>query len=364
MRLLITTDTVGGVWRFSQELAKGLLEAGDSVALVSFGHPMSWAQRAECLWIAARWGERFRYDSANVSLEWMQENENCFHKGELVLQQVAMEFRAELLHSNQFCYGAAKLGIPTIITAHSDVLSWACSCRGGLLEDSTWLTRYRTLVQRGLDGASTVMAPTRWMLDALGGGFRVPDERYVIANGRTIAAVPAKRRKLQAVTAGRLWDEAKDVALLGHVHSPFSVVVAGEIQGESSDFATLKNVEFFGSLREDEMLRLFAESSVYVCTSHYEPFGLAPLEAALAGCAVLARDIGSLHEVWQDSAIYFNNAHQLSAILTGLAERPALLYEAQERACQKAQLYTRERMTSAYRALYSHVLAKEHACVA
>jgi glycosyltransferase involved in cell wall biosynthesis len=112
------------------------------------------------------------------------------------------------------------------------------------------------------------------------------------------------------------------------------------------------------------MLRLFAESSMYVCTSRYEPFGLAPLEAALAGCAVVARDIGSLREVWQDSAIYFSNAHQLSGILTKLAERPALLHEAQERAWQQAQLYTRERMKSAYRALFSHVLAKEHACVA
>ena len=103
MRLLITTDTVGGVWRFTQELVKGLLEAGDSVALVSFGRPMSWSQRAECLWIAARWGERFSFDSTKIPLEWMQENESCFYKGELVLKQVAREFRAELLHSNQFC---------------------------------------------------------------------------------------------------------------------------------------------------------------------------------------------------------------------------------------------------------------------
>ena len=33
MRLLMTSDTVGGVWRFTQELTSGLLEAGDAVAL-------------------------------------------------------------------------------------------------------------------------------------------------------------------------------------------------------------------------------------------------------------------------------------------------------------------------------------------
>jgi glycosyltransferase involved in cell wall biosynthesis len=294
----------------------------------------------------------------------MQENESCFYDGELILKQVAMEVRAELLHSNQFCYGAAKLGIPVVVTAHSDVLSWAGACRSARLEDSKWLRRYGELVQCGLEHASVLTAPTNWMLQALRRSFRVPDETYAIANGRTIHAVRAKRRKLQAVTAGRLWDEAKDVALLGEVRSPFSLVVAGEIQGECSALASIRNVEFCGTLREDDVLRLFAESAVYICTSRYEPFGLAPLEAALAGCAVLAREIPSLREVWEDAAIYFNNARQLSTMLKELAERPALLYEAQERACRQAQLYTREQMTSTYRSLYAHVLAKEHACVA
>jgi glycosyltransferase involved in cell wall biosynthesis len=294
----------------------------------------------------------------------MLENEDCFYDGELVLKEVAREFRAELLHSNQFCYGAAKLRIPIIVTAHSDVLSWARACRGERLEESPWLRRYCELVQRGLEHATALTAPTDWMLQALRLSFHVPDETYAIANGRTIHAARAKKRRLQAVTAGRLWDEAKDVALLGEVRSPFRLVVAGEMQGNGSALASLRNVEFCGALREDEMLRLFAESAVYVCTSRYEPFGLAPLEAALAGCAVLVRDIASLREVWEDAAIYFNDAHELSAMLTELAERPALLCEAQEQACRRAQLYTREQMTSAYQALYAQVLAKEHACVA
>ena len=33
MRILMTTDTVGGVWTFTQELAGGLLEQGCAVAL-------------------------------------------------------------------------------------------------------------------------------------------------------------------------------------------------------------------------------------------------------------------------------------------------------------------------------------------
>ena len=40
------------------------------------------------------------------------------------------------------------------------------------------------------------------------------------------------------------------------------------------------------------------------CPARYEPFGLSPLEAALAGCALVLGDIPSLREVWGDAALY------------------------------------------------------------
>ena len=37
MRLLMTTDTVGGVWTFTKELTGGMLARGCEVTLVSLG---------------------------------------------------------------------------------------------------------------------------------------------------------------------------------------------------------------------------------------------------------------------------------------------------------------------------------------
>ena len=37
MRILLTADTVGGVWTYAQELAAGLVRRGVEVTLVSFG---------------------------------------------------------------------------------------------------------------------------------------------------------------------------------------------------------------------------------------------------------------------------------------------------------------------------------------
>src|SRR5207244_2858693 len=128
------------------------------------------------------------------------------------------------------CYGAAGLNIPTVVTAHSDVLSWARACRNQRLDDSEWLRQYCALVQRGLDEADAVAAPTEWMLRALAENFCLPEDKRVIANGRSIPVFDTGARVLRAVTVGRLWDEAKDVAVLGTVQSPMPLVVAGETE--------------------------------------------------------------------------------------------------------------------------------------
>lgn len=362
MRLLITTDTVGGVWRFALELTQGLLETGDAVALASFGRRMSAIQREECDRLKIEWGELFTYSDLEVPLEWMRDNECCFSDGAAALLQMAHGFGAQLLHSNQFCYGAAEIGVPKVVTAHSDVLSWARACKSGELERSSWLERYCSLVDKGLRGADAVTAPTAWMLDELGESFPSRPEGAVVPNGRTIVTPPARVRRLQAATVGRLWDEAKDIALLAKTTSPMPLVIAGETECESGHVAPLAGISIRGVLSDLEVLRLFGESAVYVCTSKYEPFGLAPLEAALCGCAVVARDIPSLREIWEDAALWFKNEKELSAILTRLFDDPQFLDNARYKSGEQAKKFSRDRMVHGYRAVYAGI--KEMSSVA
>jgi glycogen(starch) synthase len=350
MRVLMTTDTVGGVWTFTQELAQGLLEQGCAVALFSLGRLSSVEQRSWTAEMERRWGASFRFATTDIPLEWMQENSRSYLEAEPLLLRLAEEFRADVLHFNQFCFGALPVSIPKVVTAHSDVLSWAEACRDKPLGDSAWLEQYCVLVARGLEAADAVIAPTSAMLTALSRSFRLPEDRQVIANGRDVPYVPAKQRKLQAVTAGRLWDEAKGVSLFCDVRSPMPLLLAGELQCEQVPYAgPLALAQLLGALPETELLALFRESAIYVCTSRYEPFGLAPLEAALCGCAVVARDISSLREVWGNSAIYFRDADELSHTLQALGDNPRRLERAQADSSAHACKYTRRAMASAYR---------------
>ncbi len=357
MRLLITTDTIGGVWTFSIELAEELLDRGCAIALVSFGREPSATQQRTCDVLADRFPERFLYVASNIPLEWMEANGSAFENAAPLLTRIAKEFEVDLLHSNQLCFGALNLQIPRIVTVHSDVLSWAQSC-GKALADSPWLRRYLSLVRSGLVGATAVVTPTRWMMRTLAKLYVLPQARIVIPNGRSIPPSEEPARILQAITAGRLWDPAKDLSLLKDVHSPVPILVAGETEHESSAAPpVLGPFKLLGNMAENQLLKLFRQSAIYLCTSIYEPFGLAPLEAALCGCAVLARDIPSLHEVWQSGALYFGDAASLSILLNRLSDSPQTLHSMQMRSEQRAQHFNRDRMVEQYLTLFEMTMA-------
>lgn len=359
MRILLTTDTIGGVWTFTRELSAHLLAAGHTVALVSFGRPPSHAQRHWALQQRQHFGEAFRFVPCDIPLEWMQNNHRVFAQGSDLLTHIARELRPDILHSNQFCWAALPLDTPKLITAHSDVISWAHAVNPSALHATPWLTRYRSLVQQGLNAANAVVAPTSWMRHALRAHFDVPAPFEVIHNGRTLPAPdhPANRA-LQALTVGRLWDAAKGTAILAQINAPMPIVLIGEEDFESSVATRLPaNLQARGTLDEPQLLDLMRRSSIYIATSIYEPFGLAPLEAALCGCAVLARDIPSLREVWGESARYFNNPNQLEHLLRQLSNDAPTLQRLQHAALERASQYSAASMTSHYLRLYDSLAA-------
>ena len=357
MRLLITTDTVGGVWTYTKELSEGLLLHGHDVLLISMGRLPSSGQQSWVDSASSRWPLSFSYLATEFPLEWMQCNTACYSAAESLLLEQIEAWAPDVLHLNQFCYGALRTSIPKLVVAHSDVLSWSQACRGTLPADSKWLRHYTRVVNRGLRQASAVVAPTRWMLSALRSNFPVPAHLAVIPNGRSIAGSGLlHKRKMQAVTIGRVWDEGKNIGMLEKVLSPVPILVGGELSLEAEPAFMSSRLQLLGPLSEKEALQLFVTSSIYIATSRYEPFGLAPLEAALSGCAIVAHDIASLREVWGESAYYFRSAAELTDLLRWLCSHRNQVVQGAAGACARARsLYSRETMVAQYLALYMHL---------
>ena len=360
MRILITTDAVGGVWTFAKQLTLELLQRGCHVSLVSIGRLPSERQMNSLNAQTARWGTQFRFTASEAPLEWMTENRGAYSHAEPLLLREVEDFRTDLLVSSQYCFGALPFDGPKIVVAHSDVLSWAKACRGVDLPPSPWLDQYSGLVADGLAQADAVVAPTHWMLHALEEHFHVPAELHVIHNGRSVTRSPLNsERRLQAVAAGRFWDEGKNLQLLANVKLNFPLLVAGDTGPASSQIpAKIGDATFLGPLDENDVLSLFRQSAIYICPSRYEPFGLAPLEAALCGCAVVANNIPSLHEVWGDAALFFDDAASLSHLLDQLSRNDFALLRARKQARWRAAQFTADKMGDAYLELFRSLLSR------
>lgn len=119
MRILLTADTVGGVWTYAQELVAGLLRRGMQVTLVSFGEMPELSQMR---WTEGLHGLDFR--PTPFRLEWMQDAASDIRDSSEYLLNIIRETEPDLLHFSQYCYGSLPVDIPKIITAHSDVVSW------------------------------------------------------------------------------------------------------------------------------------------------------------------------------------------------------------------------------------------------
>jgi glycosyltransferase involved in cell wall biosynthesis len=98
---------------------------------------------------------------------------------------------------------------------------------------------------------------------------------------------------------------------------------------------------------------------MYVATSQYEPFGLAPLEAALSRCAIIANDIPTFRELWGESALYFrtNDAEDLARKIDQLQNDRELRLTYANLAYRRAkQKMTAERMVNDYINLYQNLV--------
>ncbi len=359
MRVLLTTDTVGGVWTFTKELVGQLLMRGDNVALVSFGRKPSPEQSTWAGELEAHNQGIFQFHACDAPLEWMQNNEATWKRGCGLLEYVADSFGPDIFHSSQFCWGALALEVPKLITAHSDVRSWSEACCTNRPVQSRWLKRYVRLVQDGIDCADATVAPTAWMRKALLEHFEVASPFHVIANGRTAPSGTFQRRRaVRAVSVGRLWDKGKGLDILNQARLPMPLLLAGENSFEDATSGMSQpGIQTLGRLDEKSLFDLFCTSSVYLATSVYEPFGLAPLEAALCGCAIVARDITTFREVWGDAALYFEDATELQDLFCRLMDNPRELRRLRAAARERAQQFTAQSMADAYTSLYRELIA-------
>jgi glycosyltransferase involved in cell wall biosynthesis len=362
MHVLVTTDTLSGVWAYTREVVTGLVSRGMRVTLVSLGEIPLPEQTA---WMGHLHG--LDYHPTAFRLDWMQEGEQDLEDSSAFLVELIRELRPDFLHLNHPCYGALPVPTPRIVVTHGDLVSWWQAVHGKDPKPSRWLSWYRQAVTQGLERADAVVSPTVWMLDNIRSHYANPRREAVIYHGRNpIFFNPYVSKEDAVLAVGRLLDTGKQVSLLTQFPQALPVCIVGTEGTPSAPIrADVKvaldevRVSLKGPQTEAQMRLLYSKSSIYAATSRYEPFGMSALEAAFSRCAIVANDIVPFREVWGNAALYFraNDAASLASVIRSLGENRELCREYANRAFQRARdCFTAQRMMDEYLALYHDLL--------
>jgi glycosyltransferase involved in cell wall biosynthesis len=346
MKVLMTTDNIGGVWTYALAMARGLKKHGVEVVLAVIGNPLTPAQKDELN------GIRYRHCVARQ--EWMDDPwENVYATGKWLMNFRDIE-NPDILHLNSYTLGCLDWQVPVVVTLHSCVLSWWQAVKGEPAPAS-WNT-YHEHVKAGIQSAGVVTAPSRFIMNAAEkfyGPFRY---KKLIYNGIDHSHFKRGRKEKIVFSMGRIWDEAKNISLLLKAAEkiPWPVYIAGEHNGMDENHLPA-NVTLLGQLSQKEVAGWLSKAWLYVLPAKYEPFGYTFLEAALSGCVLVGGDIESLHEIWNDKMIYAttDDPQYLADTVTKLFENEWQLNYLSRKTHEHAlATYTEDIMLKEYTELY------------
>ncbi len=283
-----------------------------------------------------------------LGLEWQDRSGPLDSAARRKLLALERAFRPDLVHSNGFREAAIGFRAPVLLAAHSCVATWWKAVRGGALP-ADW-SAYARGVRQGLAAADAVVAPTQAFAAELAEAWgRHP---RMIPNGLDLAPGSTAKQS-HILAAGRLWDDAKNIAALASIAPdfPWPILVAGD--------GAAPGLHHQGRLSRPDLHRRMAEAAIFAAPARYEPFGLSILEAAAAGCALVLGDIPTLRELWTGATMFVppDRPEALRSTLLQLIGDEVRRERLQAAACERALTYNRERMVQGYVALYAELCA-------
>ena len=296
IRLLMTGDAVGGVWRYAMAAGGELRRRGAAVALVGMGPRPAAAQEREAreAGMDLIWLDR--------ELDWQATGRAAVEACAAALDDVIRQWSPTVLHVNGAPIAAAlKPRLPCVVAAHSCLATWWSAVKPGPLPaDWEW---HKEMTRQGYAAADRVITPTQAFAQATTAIYGDLPHLTVVANGGA-PIVPAAKQPF-ALAVGRWWDEGKGAARLidAAARTRHPIFAAGPVGG-SGAAAQTGTIRWLGELGHGEVGRWLAEASIFVSPALYEPFGLAALEAAHAGAALVLSDIPSFRELWDGSAVF------------------------------------------------------------
>lgn len=346
-RILMTCDAVGGVWRYAVDLAGALKEEGTETVLAVLGPPPTPRQRQEAQAVAT-------LIDTGLPLDWMVDDPNDLAPVPGRLATLAGEHGVDLVHLNLPSQAAGfPRVLPVLVVSHSCTVTWFAAVRG--TDPPPQWAWQRAINRSGFERADHVVAPSRSHADLLRATYGDLPGLTIIANASAVPADHAAKDRY-VFAAGRWWDDGKNARVLDAaapmIRWPVVMVGANAANGQRVEIA---NALLRGELPHEQVMALMRRASIVVSPSLYEPFGLAALEAARSGAALVLADIPTYRELWDGCAVFFDPHHasDLARQVNCLTLDERLRMRLAACAEQEAGRYTLAAQALAYRRLYA-----------
>ena len=361
LKILMTADAVGGVWQYATDLSAELTQAGHRLVLALLGPPPSRAQREQACAIPGT-----RLVETGLPLDWLSSGPEPVMRAAERIARLAAEEGADLIHCNSPALaGAVRFPAPVVAVSHGCLATWWQAARTEpLAPDYRW---HREMTRQGLLAADTVVAPSASHAGTVQRVYELPACPLVVHNGRPLQEAPlAQGMTLRsALTVGRLWDDVKGARVLDDVAGRLAVpfLAAGALRGPHGEEFVPRHLRALGQLEGNELPALLGLRPVFVSAATFEPFGLAALEAAAAGCALVLSDIPTFRELWDGAAIFIDptDASGFAGAIAGVVDDQARRCELGQAAARRASRFTPAATARGMAAIYRSLLGPKEA---
>ena len=351
--VVMTGDTVGGVWTYALDLAGGLGRAGLTTTLILAGPRPSRDQLRSAEGVPG-----LTLVITDAALDWTAADEDALAGSAAVVARIAASHRADIVHLNSPALAAyATFDVPVLGVCHSCAATWWSALKSDVPPaDLAWRIG---AAAAGYAACDTLVAPSRAFAEATAAAYGVPAPR-VVHNGRAPWTGASRPRERLVLTASRLWDEGKDVRTLDRAAARIDaeVVALGPDAAPAGNGVAFDRLTTPGLVASADVGSWMGRAQVFASAARYEPFGLSVLEAAQAGLPLVLSDIPTYRELWDGAAIFVppGDADGFAAAINRLLDAPGERRNAAAAARHHSERYGVEAMTRCYLDLYGHRL--------
>jgi len=275
-----------------------------------------------------------------------------------LMADVFRRAKADLVHVPHWNVPMSFRG-PLVVTIHDLILrhfpaSARTSTRGPLVR---WLKNigYRATISRAIRHAERILVPAEFTEQDVESFYPKSKGKIIVAGeGMPQIQAPTTQRGESGASPFLLYvgsaypHKGLDDLLvtwpeIQKNHPELRLILVGELdvfmrklKGDA-EAQGLRNVEFLGRVSDERLSELYSGAKAFVFPSHFEGFGLPPLEALAHGCPVISSDAASLPEVLGKNGATYFRAGDSGGILLAVEKVLADTEKAKVAARQAAQ---------------------------